>query len=469
MENVSKTCEYEYEYGDTRTGEHQDYFCNRSRILSSNFCKFHDKHYFQTHKKDVRELFLKELKEEQDQSKPIFFIGCNVPSVEVNSINQNRSVYFINAKFHGGVKFFDIQFKTVDFTNATFCGDFHVMNVDTSEKFRFVSVKFNNPKNSKVEFRMCNLETSDFSLTTFYTLLFLYCKFNHSKFRMCTFRDKLSIDDCTFTGKTNFSDCEFLGESIFSLSSFHANTTFQYTNFIHPTRFHHVDFEKQQLVIFTEDLSKVSFIGTDITRIKFDGNTIWGEPDKYVIFDASKLINNVEESDLSAVLAVYRNLRENYEFQLMYEEAGQFFVKEMELKRIYFQDANDKNRTKIKKWRRYFSLANCYNILSNYGESFKRVSVFSFALFSSALAYFFIHPDINTINQIKPLGDIDYAMYLWNNPLYRLEISLERTFGSFLQINNVRLADYIVRIASLPILGAMFIVLRRRFERRFRH
>ena len=34
-------------------------------------------------------------------------------------------------------------------------------------------------------------------------------------------------------------------------------------------------------------------------------------------------------------MAVYRNLRENYEYRLRYDEAGKFFIKEMELKRKY--------------------------------------------------------------------------------------------------------------------------------------
>jgi hypothetical protein len=34
-------------------------------------------------------------------------------------------------------------------------------------------------------------------------------------------------------------------------------------------------------------------------------------------------------------MAVYRNLRENYEFRLRYDEAGKFFIREMELKRKY--------------------------------------------------------------------------------------------------------------------------------------
>jgi hypothetical protein len=36
-----------------------------------------------------------------------------------------------------------------------------------------------------------------------------------------------------------------------------------------------------------------------------------------------------------AVMSIYRNLRENYEYCLRYDEAGEFFKKEMELKRNY--------------------------------------------------------------------------------------------------------------------------------------
>ena len=118
---------------------------------------------------------------------------------------------------------------------------------------------------------------------------------------------------------------------------------------------------------------------------------------------------------------------------------------------------------------RYLSITNCYNILSKYGESFKQVSIWSIILFFSALTYFYICPDIIALNETKPLGDIDYKSKLSEDFFFRLGISLERTLGSFFQINEGGLADYVVRIASLPILGTMFIVLRRRFERRFRH
>ena len=344
----------------------------------------------------------------------------------------------------------------------------YVSNLTTNEIFLFSKVKFEKD-DSKVTFKKCKLGITNFSLTVFDSLIFKDSILNYTKFRTAIIKTKLSISECIFNSKADFSDCYFLGESIFSLTSFHTDTIFQYAHFIDIVRYHNVDFKKQSLVIFNGDLSNVSFIGTDITRIKFSNKIIWcKDDDLYAILDARELIKNPQNFNLSSVLAVYRNLRENYEFYLMYEEAGQFFVKEMDLKRIYFEDSNDKYKTKIKKLRRYFSITNCYNILSTYGESFKRVSLWSIVLFSLALTYFFICPDIAALNKSQPLGDIDYTKLL-DDPSYRLKISLERTFGSLFQITTGELADYAVRIASLPILGTMFIVLRRRFERRFRH
>ena len=94
--------------------------------------------------------------------------------------------------------------------------------------------------------------------------------------------------------------------------------------------------------------------------------------------------NNVEvypsklEFTLGTVMAVYRNLRENYEFRLRYDEAGQFFIKEMELKRKYREEvsnAGEERSVVIKRngpFRRNLSLTGLYYHLSNYGESIRK-------------------------------------------------------------------------------------------------
>jgi hypothetical protein len=73
------------------------------------------------------------------------------------------------------------------------------------------------------------------------------------------------------------------------------------------------------------------------------------------------------------VLSVYRNLRENYEFRPRYDDAGRFFIKEMELKRKYRTVRSEKGEgfeVKKNNWfRRNISLTGLYYHFSTYGES----------------------------------------------------------------------------------------------------
>jgi len=344
MSHGAGICEYEHWYHDTRTGKYEEYSCNRAAVPSSQFCEFHDDHYFETHEFEVRDTFLDELaaktpedifggvsieetieggefdraRDEDivDESSPIFFIGCNIPSVDVSNVHQKRPVYFVNAKFHGDIEFFDIQFSSVNFSHAKFFGKLRFENVNTSEIFLFTNVEFMNPDNSNVEFENCDLNTARFSITIFHSLSLQTCTFNYVNFRTTKFNNNLSITKCSFNGEADFSDCYFIGESKFELTSFHTNAIFQYTHFENVVKFHSVDFKEQQLVIFDGDLSQISFLGTDITRIKFGEKTIWGNLDRYSIFDARELIDNPEQFGLASVLAVYRNLRENYELDV---------------------------------------------------------------------------------------------------------------------------------------------------------
>ncbi len=100
-------------------------------------------------------------------------------------------------------------------------------------------------------------------------------------------------------------------------------------------------------------------MNTDITGVRFSDKARWGEKNveydkfwrgkkakegKFKIVDERLLeekINKEKDShttkdfNLGSIKAVYRNLRENYEYRMRYDEAGQFFIREMELKRMY--------------------------------------------------------------------------------------------------------------------------------------
>lgn len=102
--------------------------------------------------------------------------------------------------------------------------------------------------------------------------------------------------------------------------------------------FNYVLFEDGKKILFgIEDLSKFSFMNTDITRVRFGDRARWGEKDKFKVVEKEMLENSLLEKSpqhvtneqkcspkvsLGGVMAVYRNLRENYEFRLRYDEAG---------------------------------------------------------------------------------------------------------------------------------------------------
>lgn len=133
--------------------------------------------------------------------------------------------------------------------------------------------------------------------------------------------------------------------------------------------FTQVFLKDQGQVTFNGNLSNVSFANTDITRVRFGDKVRWrkvernskdekssedtnrtkkkinkikslwyGEETDFKIYD-ERILEGQEEgyepaSSLESIITEYRNLRENYEYNLRYKEAGQFFIREMELGRI---------------------------------------------------------------------------------------------------------------------------------------
>jgi hypothetical protein len=143
--------------------------------------------------------------------------------------------------------------------------------------------------------------------------------------------------------EVDFYSSIFKGEADFSRSSFKGEANFSKNEFGTIALFSHVLFEQQNKIVFNDnDLSNVSFSGCDITRVRFGDKITWG--DKKVDFSIieeewlrqkSKGEIPNRDASLDLVLSVCRNLRENYEFRLRYDEAGKLFIKEMELKRMY--------------------------------------------------------------------------------------------------------------------------------------
>jgi hypothetical protein len=136
-------------------------------------------------------------------------------------------------------------------------------------------------------------------------------------------------------------------------------------------------------IVFAKNQKKVSSIFIELVEIfkkatlSIDGNisyefVVKEENDKLKIYP-------YEEVSLESAMAVYRNLRENYEYRLRYDEAGKFFIKEMELKRKY-RNVRSKNSNGFEvkencRFRRNLSLTGIYYHFSNYGESIVKPTI----------------------------------------------------------------------------------------------
>lgn len=473
MSQNENNCQYTDGFTDTITKEFCDYSCTRLP-LDSGFCEFHDRNFLNGNEDFVRNLFEVEVNASLNPPNELLCIGFHLPTIDLHNLRFQKPVYFVNTKFHGDVNILNSTFASISFYKSEFLQNASFSNLEFSENFIFSDVQslvgdmdfqnvifnkqssFNRLRSKNISFKKCNFSITNFRGAQFNKI---------TKFLETSFLMQADFSVVKFGEKADFPD------TTFSDTTFSQNANFKFSKFDGVTKFHNIDFKTQELVIFDGDLSEVSFKDTNITRIKFDEKIIWGNSDRYEVYDARELIKNPENFGLGSVLSVYRSLRENYEFRLMYDEAGQFFVREMELRRNYHEDPNDDYKTKLRPiYHRYLSLTSFYSYLSKYGESVKRTFFWAGLIFLLASVYYWFYPDLHTVMTNYSLTDVEHASKIVHHePLIRLKITLERTFSSFFQIESKDLADYLVKISSIPVLGNLFIVLRRRFERRFRH
>jgi Pentapeptide repeats (9 copies) len=433
------TCEYcEYKY-KSKKFEYPDvdFTCKEDpRTGSSTLCIFHDENYIKDnyeefeHKATKR--FEEKVKESSSDNKPLECIGYHLPSIEFAKYfpttttpekSFSQPVYFVKTTFYGA------NFRGATFSNVAY----------------FTDATFSNEAN----------------------------------FRGATFSN-----EANFSG-TKFSYGAYFTEAIFSNEAYFSGTKF--SNDKPGTFFNYMIFEEPNKVLFEEsDLSKVSFAGTDITRIRFGDKIRWSK-DGFTIVEEEwlreqtekkqkekeeekeeeKVKEKIERVSLELVLSVYRNLRENYEFRLRYDDAGKFFIKEMELKRKYrtVRSKNGKDPKengkdpKVKKndWfrRNLFSLTGLYYNLFVYGEDLKRPALMLLLpLLIVSTVYW------GAINASPSFSNDGFA--LWLNATARTAFDMSQV-----ERKTPELMDTAIKTVTLVILGTLLIPLRRKFERKY--
>jgi pentapeptide repeat protein len=166
-------------------------------------------------------------------------------------------------------------------------------------------------------------------------------------FRKCIFEDHLNFENTVF-GEVDFSESLFKGSAHYIESKFNKVSYFNY-----------IKFNKPEDIIFQRvDLSNVSFVNTDMSRINFMEGLRFGLKNEFEILDERRLVHPEQFEDANKrikinvgnVLAVYRGLRKNYESKLRQDEARNFLNREKELQRKLDKNILSGNGTE------YFSL-----------------------------------------------------------------------------------------------------------------
>ena len=457
------TCVYEHEYTDALTGRLKSYKCGRPRHAGGKYCILHAGLDAPAAAGDneVCEVFMRELEgwTESKDDKPLLFVGCQLPRISLEGIDTNRSICFSGAKFKDGAELISIKCGALDFTDAEFAGPLQMHEVEAGaislRKVRFCDGGGRFPGGedpTAVDIGRCSFRRCDAILATLPSARMTECIIDDAKLELAKI-GQLDVTDCEFGADADFSSCRFV-RALFATTIF-GSVSFEKTKFEKQGRFSRVQFKRQETVRFCRRLSNVVLRHTDVTRVKFSSDAAWNDDgDPYCIMDEREFVRGPWEWSLSDILAAYRNLRESHEYWLMYSEAGRFYVREMDLRRKYRQDVQSGQVTRAR-LHGYLSLIGGYSLLCRYGEGLDRALASLAILFTASTAFFCMSSDWSA------MAHGDY--------MPRIVEASERTLAAFLHTGRGEIADYAVRIASLPVLGSLFIVLKRRLERKFRH
>jgi len=284
---------------------------------SANFskCKFNKAHFLDTRFKTA-DFSLTNI-ENSDYFGAVFetnvnFIGASITMSKFEKTKFLKGAIFVGANLNK-VNFPQSEFNSLDFSNA---------------KLQTVSLR-GTIYHANANFSLSKLEKVDFFNAQFNKkAVFSETLLNEVVFPNTVFRDIAKFDKTIFRN-VQFNKSEFQGVDF-------ADAKFETT-----TSFTDVLFRDQSRVNFdVDDLSKVSFMNTKISNIRISDKARWGGKNGYEIIDEELLTDSTPKTILESVIAIYRNLRKNYERRNRNEEAEKFFAREVELKRRYMIGEN---------------------------------------------------------------------------------------------------------------------------------
>ena len=302
---------------------------------------------------------------------------------------------------------------------------------------------------------------------------FEWAHFHLTEFVNCKFIEEAKFNNTIFENDANFINSEFERAS-FSETIFKEHGDFQGTEFLELGNFSRIKLLQSTngRIQFNGNMANVSFLDTDIKNIKFGNESSWkiiddSNKDKksvnkdFKIYEERQIEKNQETKiNLESIKNIYRDLRENFELNLQYEIAGEFFVREMEVSRKYTKKNNEFVTKKKHILKQYLSFYWIYNIIAQYGQSYYRPIYFAIPIIAIGTCFF----RITCLNELP-----DSSSACEDAIVYPFVRSLSAFIPFFTFVNDPSIVDYALRLALLPISGAFFISLKRKFERKLRH
>ncbi|NOR23622.1 MAG: hypothetical protein GQ542_04390 [Desulforhopalus sp.] len=409
------------------------------------------------------------------------FTGCTFEQdVSFDDCSSSRQFNFSACTFKGPANFFRLTFANHGWlANAVF----GKARFESTASFQYAHF------GETAESNNC----ADFNGTVF---------LGETRFNNCVASGWISFTNCRFEQNVSFERAKFNGRTVFSDAKFSAGVTFKHASFkqanfnkaifgdaaafvevtmpnqlepdpnsifgVKGFLFREVKLLAPELVEFRGredqhiDLSCVSFLSTDVSNVIFVDEkwgsrpVLFGLRSRNATMDEKLIEHGIEylEHPLGSLLPsfgkvkqLYRRLRHNYERAGRYAEAGDFFIGEMEMRRLDVKNVG----TALRWIYQNFSLLGLYKHLSLYGESYPRLGAWSGAIILTFAA----------IRTILLPGVTDVTM------INRFFVELGNSIAAFMQMPISSTGfDVAERITSAPLLALLVISLKRNFERK---
>ena len=504
-------CEYVNDYWDVDNGI-QEFKCDEINY-KDNLCKFHHKDYLtDATKNDIEKLFQNRVTDSIRTGNGLLCIGYRLPSLKALkkipsidfTINFDYSEFILedldimDLTFNKYVSFNLVTINNTSIFDRTIFKDRVVFNHTKFKNAYFRGTKFK----KHVNFTNSKFHSVDFCYTEFANVDFTNSEFKHdaffieseflleSNFSNAKFKKSAEFENNKFKKHVNFTNSkfhsanfryaqftnvhfinsEFENNAFFTEAEFLLEADFSNAKFKKLANFTNIKFNHDAYIIFNGNLSNVTFTDTDIKSVHFGTNVSWKLIDDlhndhtqntkkqnidYKIYEDLQLETKEDtKQNLESIKNIYRDLRDNYDRNLQYDISGQFFIREMELNRKYYQK-ND--IIKKKHWlRRIFSIYGAYNLFAVYGQSWSRPICCGVILMIIAGIVFYFDHDIVTNNTC-------------NKHSYSI---ISRALSILIPFNTSscsNLFDDFFKLAFLPISATFFIALKRKLERKLRH